>query len=60
MTERNIDTARKLIPNSESKPQMQDDDDCEIEPAINHDPATDAKPLAVSKLNDEKAAPNEV
>ena len=60
MTERNIDTARKLIPNSENKPQMQDDDDCEIEPAINHDPETDAKPITVGKLNDEKAAPNEV
>ena len=51
MTERNIDTARKLIPSSDVKPAVQVED-LEIEPAINHDPDTDAKLITVGRLGD--------
>ena len=51
MTERNIDTARKLIPSNDVKPQTQDED-AEIEPAINLDHETDAKLITVGRLGD--------
>ena len=62
MTERNVETARKLIPDSDFKNQknqeQQEADDCEIEPAINHDADTAFKPDAQGNLISNENAVN--
>ena len=60
MTERNVETARKLIPDTDGKKNPEQDDAVlAVEPAINHDPETDAKPITLGKLVSENDPSNE-